>query len=488
MYRTTMLCLIAAASFQLKAQTIALSGKVTDESDKGIKGAVVALKSKNLADTTDAAGAYSISDEISSVNNRTILSGADAISLKNGIVTVRLTKPDQVRMEIFDMKGNLLESVLEKPTTAGNLRFDAMKHCFAANMMVIRISIGQRTTSFRFLPFASGQSAVTSSAIFTSTGERLAKQQASVDELEVSAAGYITKKVPITSYEGTVDVSLEMEDLGECTPSKKNSTSVSGTGPHDVVIETNSDAGINKGTIFRPADLDGDEKFPIFLWGEGGCSQNGLSNKAAMGEIASWGYFVIADGTPGSGGMGKKSGSGMGDPKQFYGYLDWIFAESKKPCSAYYQKVDTTKVAADGFSCGGLMSIQASGDPRFTAIGYTSSGLFDRDQNLYNAIHTPIKIMNGGPKSGGDDMAYQNGLDDYNAMSKMDIKVIYFVKISAGHGGDLGNGRGDFNLTNLAWLNWQLKGDEGATGKAFLTGPDCKYCKDSGWEFKEANW
>jgi hypothetical protein len=52
----------------------------------------------------------------------------------------------------------------------------------------------------------------------------------------------------------------------------------------------------------------------------------------------------------------------------------------------------------------------------------------------------------------------------------------------------LGSAKGDFNTVNLAWLNWQLKGDEGATGKALLTGPDCKFCKASGWEFKEANW
>jgi hypothetical protein len=203
-----------------------------------------------------------------------------------------------------------------------------------------------------------------------------------------------------------------------------------------------------------------------------------------MGEIASWGYFVVADGTPGSGGMGKTSSSGMGDPKQFYGYLDWVFAQNKNPCSAYYQSLDTTEVAADGFSCGGLMSINASADPRFSAIGYTSSGLFNADQKIWGGIHTPIKIMNGG----SSDMAYENGLRDYDGISKLGIPIIYFSKTSAGHGGDLNNGKGDFNTVNLAWLNFQLKGDEGATGKALLMGPDCKFCKNSGWEFKSANW
>jgi hypothetical protein len=40
---------------------------------------------------------------------------------------------------------------------------------------------------------------------------------------------------------------------------------------------------------------------------------------------------------------------------------------------------------------------------------------------------------------------------------------------------------------NLAWLNWQLKGDMGATGKAFLIGPTCEFCMDGGWDFRSSN-
>jgi hypothetical protein len=254
---------------------------------------------------------------------------------------------------------------------------------------------------------------------------------------------------------------------------------VSGTGPHDVVIETNSDAGIRCGTIFRPADLDGSEKYPIFVWGEGGCSQNGLSNQAAMGEIASWGYFIVADGTPG----GTGACTGRQDGAAFLEYITWAIAENSKPCSAYYQNLETTKIAADGFSCGGLMSENASDDPRFAAIGITSSGLMGASAAVWDAIHTPFKIMNGGPS----DIAYENGLRDYEGISSRGIPIVYFSKTSAGHGGDLNQGRGDFNLVNLAWLNWQLKGDLGATGKAFLHGSTCEFCTDSGWEYMSAN-
>lgn len=266
---------------------------------------------------------------------------------------------------------------------------------------------------------------------------------------------------------------------GTCTASKSTGKSVSGSGPHDVVIETNSEDGIRCGTIFRPADLSGAEKFPILVWGEGGCSQNGLSNQAAMGEIASWGYFIVADGTPG----GDNACQGGQSGEAFLDYITWAIEENGKPCSAYYQKLETTKIAADGFSCGGLMAENVSDDPRFTAIGITSSGLMGANASLYDAIHTPFKIMNGG----SSDIAYENGLRDYEEISERGIPIVYFSKKSAGHGGDLGQGRGDFNLVNLAWLNWQLKGDMGATGKAFLIGASCEFCMDSGWDFMSAN-
>jgi hypothetical protein len=265
---------------------------------------------------------------------------------------------------------------------------------------------------------------------------------------------------------------------GTCTASKAASAKASGSGPHQVTIESNSDAGIKCGTIYRPTDLGGAEKYPIFVWGEGGCSQSGTSNQAAMGEIASHGYFIVADGVA-SGTACSSDQSG----KPFLDYITWAIAENDKSCSAYYQSLDTTKIAADGFSCGGLMAENVSGDARFTAIGITSSGLFSADQTLYKKIHTPFKILLGGSV----DMAYTNGERDYDQISALGIPILLLSKDGANHGGDLNNGKGDFNTVNLAWLNWQLKGDEGATGKGLLVGSSCKYCNASGWEFKSKN-
>jgi hypothetical protein len=169
--------------------------------------------------------------------------------------------------------------------------------------------------------------------------------------------------------------------------------------------------------------------------------------------------------------------------KPLLDYISWAIAENDKPCSAYYQSIDTTKIAADGFSCGGLMAESTAGDPRMTTVGITSSGQTAANPTLYKSIHTPIKILLGG----SGDVAYSNGMRDYDEISKLGIPVIMLSKNNAGHGGDLSNGTGDFNTVNLAWINWQLKGDTSEKGKGALYGSTCKYCTASGWEYKSAN-
>jgi hypothetical protein len=256
-----------------------------------------------------------------------------------------------------------------------------------------------------------------------------------------------------------------------------------GSGPHGVTIETNSDPGIKEGTIFRPTDLGAGKKYPIFVWAEGGCSQNGLSNQAAMVEIASHGYFVVADGTPNGSGNRPQSGDVVAMGKPLIAYIDWAIAENGKACSAYHQSLDTTKVGANGFSCGGLMAEGTAGDPRMTTWGLTSSGMFSVNQAFYQSIHTPVLLIEGGPS----DIAYENGERDYENISQLDVPLMWFSK-DIGHGGDLGASRGgDFTKINLAWLNWWLKGDQGATGKGLLVGAGCSYCSDSAWEVKSAH-
>jgi hypothetical protein len=198
------------ASSVVSAQTISLSGKVSNQSGKAISSAVVTLPGQKLVDTTDAAGAYSFSGATTLTNPYPVLPSSEKISFTNGIVTLSLTQPAAAGIEIFDTKGNVLERVFDHAASAGEYRFDMMNRPFASNVMLIRVSIGQRVSTFRYVPMENGKRMVAASVTYSNGREELAKSQAVVDSLKVTASGYLVKAVAISSYQqGTVNITLD---------------------------------------------------------------------------------------------------------------------------------------------------------------------------------------------------------------------------------------------------------------------------------------
>lgn len=352
------------------------------------------------------------------------------------------------------------------------------------------------TTSQTTNSSSSGASTGTASGTTQSDSSQLEPTGSTNDESSHTASS-VSSTSDGTSVSDTEGTSSQPEDSqpGDtfgpdseeaCTTFQRVNNNTSGSGPYAIVIETNSAAGINEGTIYRPAELGGDELFPLFVWGEGGCARKGLDNVQAMAEIASHGYVVIADGTPNGGDPNREMNAddvvGMGRP--LVRYIDWALKENVKTCSAYYHSIDATKVASNGFSCGGLMSMGTAADPRITTWGVNSSGLFGVNQPFYDSVHTPVLVVVGNDT----DQAKPNGRRDYDNLSAAGIPIMYFEDKTTGHGGDLFEPRGgDFTKINLAWLNWWLKGDQGATGKGLLVGGGCPYCTDNNWVVMSAN-
>jgi hypothetical protein len=485
MMRNMLIGLATLLGAEVAAQSIALNGKVTDTGGKAIGGALVSLKSRQLSDTTDASGNYTLTAIGSSLIRSHRFPGKGAVALANGILAVELWTPQPVRIDLFDVQGDWLGGLGGKTLPAGNHDFPIGKSASQAVIPVIRVSIGDQVARFLNAP-AQSETRSGGLAGHAAAGRALAKSQAVDDILEASAVGFKTKTVPITSYEGKVDISLESGFTGTCTESKSVNANLKGSGTHGVTVETNPDEGIKEGTIFRPSDLGAGKKYPIVVWGQGACSKNGLDASASMAEIASYGYFVVADGTPNGSGTRTMNGDDleeMGRPA--LAYITWAIAENRKPCSKYYQSLDTSKIDANGFSCGGLFAQGTAKDPRMTTWGVSSSGSFAANQPLWNSVHTPVLFIEGNQDATG---AYANGLRDYNGIAPLGKPVMFFSNKTMGHGGDLfsANG-GNFTKIHLAWINWWLKGDTGATGKGALVGPGCTYCTNSNWEVKSAN-
>ena len=241
------------------------------------------------------------------------------------------------------------------------------------------------------------------------------------------------------------------------------------TGEFKPIME--ADPGIPTHTIIRPDPL-GKIKHPILAWGEGGCGKSGnigMFTNLFM-EFASHGILIVADGPPTAGGP-TMPGS---DAKPLLYAIDWARKENERPCSQYYHKLDVTKVAVSGQSCGGLMAIQAATDPKITTAFPFNSGLFSRDQAIYNALHAPMAIFDGGK----DDIAYANGLADFNAISK--IPILFGNPTSCSSNAHVCTffdaNAGEYGRAGVAWMRWHLLGDQGATGKGMFIGDMCGLC------------
>jgi len=232
-----------------------------------------------------------------------------------------------------------------------------------------------------------------------------------------------------------------------------------------------------------------------------------------LSEIASHGVVVIADGppvarTPGgptpngggaaAGGAGAPPGApggggGRGGPPRdpstmvngtpLIAALDWLEAESADPRSRFYDKVDVARVAAMGMSCGGLMSYGAANDPRVATVGIWNSGLFPNENaptanaRIYDAIHGSVIIVTGGES----DIAYANGKRDFELMPAK-VPTFYGVYPSVGHGGTYNEDNGGaFGVAAVAWLKWQLMGDQSASGRGYFVGDGCGICNDPSW-------
>ncbi len=267
-----------------------------------------------------------------------------------------------------------------------------------------------------------------------------------------------------------------------------------GTGPYAAVKLT--DPRLPEHLIYRPADLTGlgAQKHGVVVWGNGGCSDDAASARLHLSEIASHGYVVIAPGSAlsGPGAPPKPSTPPLAGPlgikttsAQISAGIDWALAENNRRASAYYHRIDPKMVAVSGHSCGGLQALQIAGDPRVRAVIIHNSGVFKDGTNPIKGLsiaksallqlHTPLLYVMGGP----GDIAWPNGNDDFDRIDHVPAAI---ASLDVGHGGTFHDANGGkVTQVDVAWLAWQLRGDDAAAHQ--FQGADCGLCTDPAWTF-----
>jgi hypothetical protein len=261
-----------------------------------------------------------------------------------------------------------------------------------------------------------------------------------------------------------------------------------GTGPFSALMVT--DNTLPTHTIFRPKDLGlfGEKnKLPIIAWGNGACANSPWEHVNFLSEVASHGFLVIAIGPMPQEGQ---RGGGKSTSSQLIDAINWAIAQNSDKTSPYYNKIEITKIAVSGMSCGGLQTLETAPDPRVTTAVICNSGILGNPgsgmagmPNLTKdhllKLHTPTLYILGGET----DIAYGNGMDDFKRINHVPVFV---ANMNVGHGGTYSQPHGgEFAKVATAWYKWQLKGDEEA-GKMF-TGEPCGLSQTPNWKAEKKN-
>jgi hypothetical protein len=205
--------LLAAMVCFSQAQTVSITGKVTSAMGTPVKGAIVKLLSKQMADTTDSNGTYQLgSTAIASVAP---LSGPDVLQRvcydgKNFILSASI--PAVISLRLYDLSGALLATPFSGRINSGETRIGFGLGNFGTNIFLLNILSNGMNDTYKF-SCATGKSF---SAVRVSPSKilcRLGKRNAA-DSLQASKTGYITYVKELSSLTGTNNITLETEGTG----------------------------------------------------------------------------------------------------------------------------------------------------------------------------------------------------------------------------------------------------------------------------------
>ena len=267
------------------------------------------------------------------------------------------------------------------------------------------------------------------------------------------------------------------------------------TGAYDVVMEVYAD--FPDYTIYRPADLTSfkENTLPVVIMMGPGCNQDGDSFRPFWTEVASHGYLVIAAGAPlPEGYMPPIFYLGTEDIRTA---MDWITEQDADPASRFHKIADSDRLSLWGQSCGGIQCLRQAEDPRVSNLVFWNSGsvlmgnidrdaphVFGEGRDIYGtrdlkqlvlSLDIPIAYF-----VGDTDMAIRAALSDFEDIT--DAVVVYAVREIPGdsHAGTFRemNG-GAYSKVAVDWLDWHLKGDNGA--KATFVGKKASLKTDPKW-------
>jgi dienelactone hydrolase len=267
------------------------------------------------------------------------------------------------------------------------------------------------------------------------------------------------------------------------------------TGPHAVTKE--EDPSLPRHTIYRPADLarfGGRNRLPVVVFAGPGCDFDGTAFRPFYTELASHGLLLLVSGLP-----EPRGSTGPDAPKtrtsDLVDSINWA-QRGDQSGGKFRGKIDGSKIAVMGQSCGGLQTLSIAADPRITTIVLWNSGVLNAPlpatlaataagsipsltKDVLDTVHVPIAYF-----VGKTDMAKPNASDDFARLGKVPVFFGALDIPGDAHAGTFRqiNG-GKFAAAGLAWLQWHLNGNTIAA--RMFRGTACGLCSDPEWEIQK---
>lgn len=237
MLRRVTLFLSIVTGLAFGAQTINLHGIVKNKAGNPIEDAIVSLAKQPLKDTTDSKGEYKLMEGVSVLP--LLVPKTQSVTLNSNILEISLPSPSPVKVEIFDVKGKLLQKDMMQNAQSGFYRLNVAEISNTGNLLVIKATIGKELMTFRYVPLKNGNYSV-KSAIDNSvfSGSRLKKVAATInDTLKVSANKFVSQSIPITNYVQEKDITLDSVPDGVVVQLDQEKQTIQGFGINATIME-----------------------------------------------------------------------------------------------------------------------------------------------------------------------------------------------------------------------------------------------------------
>lgn len=372
------------------AQSVNVRGTVTDAADKPVANAIVELLIAKQKDTTGADGMYSLNAPSIALRHAPVLS-SEPMSLERGILELSVARPSPVRIEIFDVKGNILDRMVLEEVSAGRYRLNLAGRVHSEKLLIVKASVGRATKSFPYFAKAEAGKTGGSLEFSAAAGGRLAKVSADVDTLQVTAAGYAAMKVPVSSYDATLDVSMDASSGDRWGGMKNPPMKSSGCGKPVLKSGTFklTSAGLERQYILNvPANYDASKPSRMIFtmhWMDGSAQAVKNSNF--------YSYILYDNDTEKNTLLVAPQGYTDGSPWRGKDDKDHIFFEDLHRHLLSNLCVDSSRVFMTGFSFGGMITYASSTTHQDKIRA--AAGLAPANYNIYLPAknHEPIAWM-----------------------------------------------------------------------------------------------